>query len=57
MFRGYVSAVTDLAILVGSDCSEAGLCEAEGLEGRPANAVQIVGLDHMEARLVPVHGV
>ena len=54
---GQVPAVTDLAILVGCDGSKTGLREAEALEGCPANAVQIICLHHMEARLVLVHGV
>lgn len=50
-------AVKDLGVLVGGDGGEGGLGEGEGLEDAPADAVEVVGLHDVEARVVAVHGV
>lgn len=47
----------NLGVLVGGDGGEGGLGEGEGLEDAPADAVEVVGLHNVEARVVAVHGV
>lgn len=49
--------VKDLGVLVGGDGREGGLREGEGLEDAPADAVEVVSLNNVEARVVAVHGV
>lgn len=48
---------TDLCVLVRGNCRERRLGEGERLEDAPADAVQVVGLDDVETRVVAVHGV
>lgn len=47
---------TDLVVLVNRDGCEYGFGECEGLEDAPSDLVEVVCLDHVEARLVAVHG-
>lgn len=49
--------VKDLGVLVGGDGHEGGLREGKRLEDTPADAVEVVGLNNVEARVVAVHGV
>lgn len=53
----FVAAETNLGVLVGGDCGEGRLGEGESLENTPADAEQVICLDHMEARVVAMHGV
>lgn len=47
----------DLFVLVGGDGDEGGALEGEGVEGAPAHAEHVVGLDHVNARQALVHRV
>ena len=49
--------LSDLFVLVGGDGDEGGLREVEGVEGVPTHGKDVVGLHHVDARLVLVHGV
>lgn len=45
----------DLGVLVNRNCCEGGFRECEGLEDAPSDAIKVISLHHMEARLVAMH--
>lgn len=47
---------THLGVLVSGDCCKRSLWEGEGLKNTPADTEQVVCLDDVEARVVPMHG-
>lgn len=47
---------TNLGVLVGRDSSEGGLWERESLKHTPSHAVEVIGLDDVEAGMVAMHG-